>query len=121
MEFKLFEDYITLQALFKELGIIQSGGAIKSYLAEVPVFFNGQAENRRGKKLRIGDTIDIPSQEISITILEPSASEKEQHLVDLAEKARVAALVKKLNQENQVKTTSPAPKRPKQAVKFPGT
>lgn len=29
MEYKLFDDYITLQALLKELGIIQSGGAIK--------------------------------------------------------------------------------------------
>ena len=29
MEYKLFDDYITLQSLLKELGIIQSGGAIK--------------------------------------------------------------------------------------------
>ena len=34
MEYKLFEEFITLQALLKELGIIQSGGAIKSFLAE---------------------------------------------------------------------------------------
>ena len=31
MEYKLFEEFITLQALLKELGIIQSGGAIKSF------------------------------------------------------------------------------------------
>ena len=34
MEYKLFDDYITLQALLKEVGIIQSGGAIKSFLQE---------------------------------------------------------------------------------------
>ena len=52
MEYKLFDDYITLQALLKELGIIQSGGAIKGYLAETTVLFNGQDEKRRGKKIR---------------------------------------------------------------------
>ena len=31
MEYKLFEEFITLQALLKDLGIIQSGGAIKSF------------------------------------------------------------------------------------------
>ena len=51
MEYKLFDDYITLQALLKELGIIQSGGAIKGYLAETTVLFNGQDEKRRGKKI----------------------------------------------------------------------
>jgi len=46
MEYKLFDDYITLQALLKETGIIQSGGAIKSFLSEYPVLFNGEPENR---------------------------------------------------------------------------
>ena len=32
MEYKLFEEFITLQALLKELGIIHSGGAIKYFL-----------------------------------------------------------------------------------------
>ncbi|HEQ2818633.1 TPA: RNA-binding S4 domain-containing protein [Streptococcus pyogenes] len=34
MIYKLFTEFITLQALLKELGIIQSGGAIKRFLAE---------------------------------------------------------------------------------------
>ncbi|WP_250849842.1 RNA-binding S4 domain-containing protein, partial [Streptococcus pseudopneumoniae] len=36
MEYKLFEEFITLQALLKELGITHSGGAIKSFLSEHP-------------------------------------------------------------------------------------
>ena len=28
MNYKLFDDFITLQAILKELGIIQSGGAV---------------------------------------------------------------------------------------------
>lgn len=34
MNYKLFDDFITLQAILKELGIIQSGGAIKAFLQE---------------------------------------------------------------------------------------
>lgn len=49
MEYKLFDDYITLQALFKELSIIHSGGAIKGFLANNTVLFNGEDEKRRGK------------------------------------------------------------------------
>lgn len=39
MTYTLFTDFITLQALLKELGIIQSGGAIKGFLAQTEVFF----------------------------------------------------------------------------------
>ncbi|EHD54822.1 hypothetical protein SPAR85_2344 [Streptococcus pneumoniae GA44500] len=49
MEYKLFEEFITLQALLKELGITHSGGAIKSFLSEHSVYFNRELESRRGK------------------------------------------------------------------------
>lgn len=68
MEYKLFDGYITLQALLKELSIIHSGGAIKGFLANNVVLFNGEEEKRRGKKLRYGDVITIPSEELEITI-----------------------------------------------------
>ncbi|EJN94760.1 hypothetical protein SRA_09501 [Streptococcus ratti FA-1 = DSM 20564] len=105
MEYKLFGDYITLQALLKNLGIISSGGAIKSYLANTEVLFNGQRETRRGKKIRLGDQVAIPASNILITIVEPSSKEKAEYLSQLAEKERVAALVKELNQKNK-KTSS---------------
>ena len=96
MEYKLFDDYITLQALFKELSIIHSGGAIKGFLANNTVLFNGEDEKRRGKKLRYGDIITIPSQELQITIVAPTQVEIEEHKQQIAEKARVAAIVKKI-------------------------
>ncbi|MGT2884691.1 S4 domain-containing protein YaaA [Streptococcus ferus] len=123
MDYKLFGDYITLQALLKDVGIIQSGGAVKAFLASTEVFFNGQLENRRGKKLRIGDSLSIPSQALTIMIVEPSNAEKEEHKNNLAEKQRIAALVKRLNQTNKTKKgqkNNPL-KREKKAVKFPGT
>ena len=120
MEYKLFEEFITLQALLKELGIIQSDGAIKSFLIEHQVYFNGELESRRGKKIRIGDTIDIPDLKIDITLTQPSLKEQEEYQADRIEKERIAKLVKEMNKgvkkEKQKTTLSP---KTKQAPRFP--
>lgn len=127
MEYKLFDDYITLQALLKELGIIQSGGAIKAYLVETTVLFNGEDEKRRGKKIRLGDVVSIPEDGITIDIIAPTDEEKKEHLEALAEKARVAAIVKELNaknkkdkKQNQAKKQA-KPTKERKPVRFPGT
>lgn len=123
MEYKLFDDYITLQALLKELGIIQSGGAIKAYLAETTVLFNGEDEKRRGKKIRLGDVVSIPEDGITIDIIAPTDEEKKEHLEALAEKARVAAIVKELNAKNKKdkKQNQAKPTKERKPVRFPGT
>ena len=121
MEYKLFEEFITLQALLKELGIIHSGGAIKSFLIDHQVYFNGELESRRGKKIRIGDTIDIPDLKIDITLTQPSLKEQEEYQATKIEKERIAKLVKEMNKgvkkEKQKTTSSP---KAKQAPRFPG-
>ena len=106
MEYKLFDDYITLQALLKETGIIQSGGAIKTFLSEYPVLFNGEPENRRGKKLRVNDKISLPEQGIEINLTAPSQEEILQHQKEIAEKKRVAELVKSMNRDLKKSQTS---------------
>lgn len=121
MEYKLFEEFITLQALLKELGIIHSGGAIKSFLAEHLVYFNGELENRRGKKVRIGDSIDIPDMRIQIILTQPSLEEQEEYLQEKLEKERVAKLVKEMNKTVKKKPTKKTPKaETKTAPRFPG-
>ena len=129
MDYKLFDEYITLQALLKELGVIQSGGAIKAFLAENDVFFNGELETRRGKKVRVGDQITIPAEKLTLSILEPSADEKIQHTEEIAEKQRIANMVKEMN-KNLKKNTTPEKNNRKQTgikqekkapVRFPGT
>lgn len=131
MEYKLFDDYITLQALLKETGIIQSGGAIKSFLSEYPVLFNGEPENRRGKKLRVNDRISLPEQGIEINLTAPSQEEILQHQKEIAEKKRVAELVKAINKDFKKTQTSKKEKRKntgvpkkqkttKSPVRFPG-
>ncbi|MDQ0222555.1 S4 domain-containing protein YaaA [Streptococcus moroccensis] len=124
MDYKLFEEFITLQALLKDLGIISSGGAIKGFLAEETVLFNGQDEKRRGKKIRIGDVVELPGQGIRITISEPTSDEKQTYEEDKAEKERVAAIVKSLNSETKKKVKAHKQvknKSSKPAVRFPGT
>lgn len=131
MEYKLFDDYITLQALLKETGIIQSGGAIKTFLSEYPVLFNGEPENRRGKKLRVNDRISLLEQGIEINLTAPSQEEILQHQKEIAEKKRVAELVKAMNRDLKKSQTSKKeksnntglPKKQKTAkspVRFPG-
>ena len=121
MEYKLFEEFITLQALLKELGIIHSGGAIKSFLIDHQVYFNGELESRRGKKIRIGDTIDIPDLKLDITLTQPSLKEQEEYQADKIEKERVAKLVKEMNKgiKKEKQKTSSSPKT-KQVPRFPG-
>ena len=121
MEYKLFEEFITLQALLKELGIIHSGGAIKSFLAEHLVYFNGELENRRGKKVRIGDSIDIPDLKIHIILTQPSQEEQKEHLEEKLEKERVAKLVKEMNKTvNKKPTKKHQVSKTKTAPRFPG-
>ena len=123
MNYKLFDEFITLQALFKELGIIQSGGAIKAFLHENQVEVNGKVETRRGRKLRVGDTIEVIGEKEVITLTEPSPEEIEDYQADKLEKERVAQLVKKLNTEQKQKKDSKPKKEEnkRKPVRFPGT
>jgi len=66
MKFTLKDEYITLQQILKACDVIQSGGQIKSWLAENEVLVNGEPENRRGKKLRGGDVVEAGGIRIEI-------------------------------------------------------
>lgn len=61
-------EYVTLGQLLKITDIIQSGGMAKWYLSEYFVFVNEEEEQRRGRKLREGDVIEFPHEEIKVTI-----------------------------------------------------
>ncbi|MGT2846549.1 S4 domain-containing protein YaaA [Streptococcus massiliensis] len=118
MDYKLFNDYITLQSLLKELGIIQSGGAIKNFLVEKKVFVNDQLENRRGKKLRLGEHISIPELGVDIILTAPNNEEVSIYKEEQKEKKHVAKLVKQLNKS--VKQTHKKNTSQKTPVRFPG-
>ncbi|MFZ3590519.1 S4 domain-containing protein YaaA [Bacillus sp. DJP31] len=52
-------EYITLGQFLKLANLIDSGGMAKWFLEEHAITVNGEQENRRGKKLRNGDSILI--------------------------------------------------------------
>ena len=86
-----------------------------------------KTKKRRGKKIRLGDVVSIPEDGITIDIITPTDEEKKEHLEALAEKARVAAIVKELNaknkkdkKQNQAKKQAKPTKEHKR-VRFPGT
>lgn len=113
----LFEEYITLGKILKELGLIATGGQAKLFLAENTgqIFYNGEAENRRGKKLRAGDVLEFKNSALTVTFEQAGPEAIAQHEADKAEENRVKALVKKLNAEQKApKATKKAPPR------FPG-
>lgn len=59
-EIEISTEYIPLGQFLKLAEIIQTGGMAKWFLSEHEIFVNGEPENRRGKKLKNNDIIDIP-------------------------------------------------------------
>lgn len=61
METEVFitSEFITLGQFLKFENLIESGGSVKMFLEDVPVYVNNQLENRRGRKLYPGDVIVI--------------------------------------------------------------
>lgn len=58
-EVSISTENITLGQLLKLAGVIDTGGAVKSFLSENEVLVNGIPENRRGKKLYHDDEVVI--------------------------------------------------------------
>ncbi len=65
-EITIRTDYITLGQLLKFANVVIEGGDAKAYLASTKILVNGEDENRRGKKLRDGDVIELPSVTLKI-------------------------------------------------------
>ncbi|MBB5324133.1 ribosome-associated protein [Anoxybacillus tepidamans] len=50
---------ITLGQFLKLVQVIDTGGMAKWFLQTKEVYVNGERENRRGRKLKHGDIVDI--------------------------------------------------------------
>lgn len=59
-------DYITLGQFLKLADIIESGGEAKMFLAENEVKIDGEPDNRRGRKLRGGEVVEVLGQKYEI-------------------------------------------------------
>jgi ribosome-associated protein len=59
-EIRFDSEFITLGQLLKMTDAISSGGMAKWFLSEHEVYVNGEVDQRRGRKLRHGDIVNIP-------------------------------------------------------------
>ena len=66
VEIKITSEFITLGQFIKFVDIIHSGGEAKSYLQTANVLINGEPDNRRGRKLRVNDVIEIENKVFKI-------------------------------------------------------
>lgn len=58
IEIAIYSEFITLGQFLKLADLISSGGEAKIYLSHYSVVVNGEQENRRGRKLYEGTTIE---------------------------------------------------------------
>jgi ribosome-associated protein len=56
-------DMIRLGQLLKLADVVDGGGEVKDFLAEVDVTVNGEPEDRRGRQLHPGDVVVIADEE----------------------------------------------------------
>ena len=56
---KIDTEFITLGQFLKSADIISTGGMAKWFLSEYEILINGEQDQRRGRKLRSGDKIEI--------------------------------------------------------------
>jgi S4 domain protein YaaA len=52
-------EFITLGQFLKLAGLVNSGGEVKTYLAETSIQINGEHDNRRGRKIFPGDIVIV--------------------------------------------------------------
>lgn len=63
---KIDTEFIKLDQLLKMTNMCSSGGEAKVRIISGDVKVNGEVEERRGKKLRIGDVVAIDGKEFRI-------------------------------------------------------
>ncbi|MDR1567540.1 MAG: S4 domain-containing protein YaaA [Streptococcaceae bacterium] len=119
MDYPIYDDYIKLGDLLKNLDVISSGGQAKYYLPEHPVVIDGEAEIRRGRKIYPGMTLKIET--LLLTTRQPTDEELMKRSAEIQEKQRVKAMVKQMNTKNfSAKKNKKTRNKSEQSPRFPG-
>lgn len=66
-EIQIRGDTIRLGQLLKLAGLIGSGSEARDFLAAERVLVNGEPEDRRGRQLHPGDTVEAGGVELRVT------------------------------------------------------
>lgn len=65
-ELKIEGDYITLGQFLKFAGAVGTGGAAREAIAAAEVLVNWEVEQRRGRKVRLGDVVTFEGVEYHV-------------------------------------------------------
>lgn len=65
-EISISTNYITLGQFLKYVDIISCGSEAKWFLSENDVLINNELDNRRGRKLRDGDIVEVSNKVFKI-------------------------------------------------------
>ncbi len=63
---KIQTEYIKLDQFLKWTGVAESGVDAKDIILAGEVKVNGEIEERRGKKLRVGDTVQVAGKTFEV-------------------------------------------------------
>jgi S4 domain protein YaaA len=66
MKITITTDYITLGQFLKLTRVISNGGDAKIFLLTTAIYVNDELEQRRGRKLRVGDKVRVKDKEFEI-------------------------------------------------------
>jgi ribosome-associated protein len=65
-EIQIQEEYIKLDQLLKMADLVQSGGHAKLMIQDGMVKLNGTKEYQRGKKIRVGDIVEVEGIKVKV-------------------------------------------------------
>lgn len=65
-EIKIENEYIKLDSLLKLSDVVSTGGQAKYYILDGKVIVNGEVTEQRGKKIRVGDIVEVDGVKIKI-------------------------------------------------------
>ncbi len=68
---RITEPFIRLDNLLKLAGVTVTGGQAKMKIQAGEVKLNGETCLQRGKKLRVGDVVEVDEEQVSVAQEEP--------------------------------------------------
>ncbi|GIM28880.1 RNA-binding protein [Clostridium polyendosporum] len=66
VEIEINTEFIKLDAFLKWCGAVMTGAEAKMYILNEEIIVNGEVCTQRGKKLRVGDTVEFNNEQYRI-------------------------------------------------------